>query len=114
MSRIFISHSSQNATKAIEIKDWVETNGWDGEVFLDLDPERGLIAGEKWLNALKEAVHRCEAVLPLISKEWLASKWCLSEIGTARLLGKQIIPIIIDNTDISSLPADMTSEQIVD
>ena len=83
-------------------------------MFLDLDPERGLVAGEKWVNALKEAVHRCEAVLPLISKEWLSSKWCLSEVGTARLLGKQIIPILIDNTDISSLPADMTSEQIVD
>ena len=114
MSRIFISHSSQNETEAIEIKDWIEANGWDGEVFLDLDPKRGLVAGEKWVNALKEAVHRCEAILPLISKEWLASKWCLSEVGTARLLGKQIIPIIIDNTDISSLPGDMASEQIVD
>ena len=92
MSRIFISHSSLNEIEAVEIKDWIETSGWNGEVFLDLDPERGLVAGEKWANALKKAVHRCEAVLPLISKEWLASKWCLSEVGTARLLGKHIIP----------------------
>jgi len=114
MPRIFISHSSQNETEAIEIKNWIENNGWGGDVFLDLDPERGLVAGEKWLNTLKKAVHRCEAVLPLISKEWLSSKWCLSEAGTARLLGKQIIPILIDNTNISELPADMTPEQIVD
>ena len=94
--------------------DWIESNGWAGEVFLDLDPERGLVAGLKWEAALKQAVHRCEAILPLISKEWLASKWCLSEVGTARLLGKPIIPFLIDNTDISALPADMVSEQIVD
>ena len=114
MSRIFLSHSSLNDTEAIEIRDWIEANGWAGEVFLDLDPERGLVAGVKWEAALKQAVHRCEAVLPLISKEWLASKWCLSEVGTARLLGKHIIPILIDDTEISALSADMTSEQIVD
>ena len=58
MPRIFISHSSLNEAEAVEIKDWIEPNGWNAEVFLDLDPERGLVAGEKWVNALKEAVHR--------------------------------------------------------
>ena len=39
MPRIFISHSSQNETEAIEIKNWIENNGWGGDVFLDLDPD---------------------------------------------------------------------------
>ena len=44
MSRIFVSHSSRNNDKAIEVRDWLAKNGWD-DVFLDLDPERGIAAG---------------------------------------------------------------------
>jgi hypothetical protein len=41
MSRIFLSHSSANNAEAIAIRDWMIAHGWD-DVFLDLDPERGL------------------------------------------------------------------------
>jgi hypothetical protein len=29
MARLFISHSSRNNDKAIEIRDWLTKNGWD-------------------------------------------------------------------------------------
>jgi hypothetical protein len=35
MARLFISHSSRNNDKAIELRDWLAKNGWD-DVFLDL------------------------------------------------------------------------------
>ena len=41
MANIFISHSSRNSDRAIEVRDWLAANGWD-DVFLDLDPERGI------------------------------------------------------------------------
>ena len=63
---------------------------WD-DVFLDLDPERGIVAGQRWKEALQKAAHRCEVVLALVSPEWLASGWCKSEIDAARLMGKKII-----------------------
>jgi hypothetical protein len=50
MSRIFLSHSSANEIEAIALKRWQADNGWD-DVFLDVDPERGLVAGERWQNA---------------------------------------------------------------
>lgn len=53
MSRIFISHSSLNQQEAVNIKNWIEDNGWAGEVFLDLDPKRGLVADQKWEITLK-------------------------------------------------------------
>jgi hypothetical protein len=37
MARIFISHSSANNDRAIQLRDWLVANGWD-DVFLDLDP----------------------------------------------------------------------------
>jgi hypothetical protein len=51
MSRLFISHSSANNAEAVAIREWLATEGWD-DVFLDLDPERGIRAGERWEQAL--------------------------------------------------------------
>ena len=89
MSRIFLSHSSANNAEAIAIRDWMIANGWD-DVFLDLDPERGLKAGERWQEALKRAAERCELVVFLVSPVWAASKWCLAEFLLAKSLNKRI------------------------
>ena len=62
MANIFISHSSRNSDRAIEVRNWLAANGWD-DVFLDLDPERGIVAGQRWKEALQKAAHRCEVVL---------------------------------------------------
>ena len=80
MSRIFLSHSSTNNAEAVALRDWLADNGWKDEIFLDLDPQRGIAAGERWERALNEAANRCEAVLFLVSKAWLASVWCLQGI----------------------------------
>jgi hypothetical protein len=82
MSRIFLSHSSANNAEAVGIRNWFAAEGWN-EVFLDLDPERGIVAGERWERALNEAASRCEVVLFLISQRWLDSRWCLNEFTKA-------------------------------
>jgi hypothetical protein len=60
MARLFLSHSSANNAEAIALRDWLVGHGWD-DLFLvlDLDPERGLKAGERWQAALKQAAERC-------------------------------------------------------
>jgi formylglycine-generating enzyme required for sulfatase activity len=114
MSRIFLSHSSANNAEAIAIRDWMIAHGWD-DVFLDLDPERGLKAGERWQEALKRAAERCEMVVFLISPVWAASKWCLAEFLLAKSLNKQVFAVIVEPTPFSELPTEMTAEwQITD
>ena len=71
MSRIFLSHSSLNNAEAVALRDWLADNGWKDEIFLDLDPQRGIAAGERWERKLHEAASRCEAVLFLVSKPGL-------------------------------------------
>src|SRR5215472_11434097 len=110
MARLFISHSSRNNDKAIEVRDWLAANGWD-DVFLDLDPERGIVAGQRWKEALQHAASRCEVVLALVSAEWLASSYCKAEINTAQMMGKKTIIALIDN---SQVPGDLTDEQFID
>ena len=85
MSRIFISHSSANNAEAIALRDWLVAEGWS-DLFLDLDPDRGIAAGERWERALNEAARRCEAVIFLISKAWLGSRWCTNELNLVQYL----------------------------
>jgi hypothetical protein len=62
VSQIFLSHSSADSASAIALRDWLVAEGWN-DLFLDLDPDRGIAAGERWERALNEAARRCEAVL---------------------------------------------------
>lgn len=114
MSRIFLSHSSANNAEAIAVRDWMAKQGWE-DVFLDLDPERGLKAGQRWQDALKQAAARCEMVIFLISPAWVASKWCQAEFLLAKSLNKRIFAAIVQPTPFDDLPVEMTAEwQVVD
>jgi hypothetical protein len=111
MSRIFLSHSSVDELEAVALKHWLADNGWDEEdVFLDVDPERGLVAGERWQEALRKAADRCEAVVFLVTPAWAKSKWCLAEFLLAKNLHKHIFGVILKDVPISELPIEMTSE----
>ena len=114
MSRLFLSHSSANNAEAVAIRDWLAAAGWN-DVFLDLDPERGISAGERWERALNAAASRCEAVLFLISRDWLKSSWCLKEFNLARRLNKRLFGVLIEAIPVADLPADLTGAwQVVD
>ena len=79
MSKIFLSHSSRDNFEALALARWLAENGWS-EVFLDLDPERGIAAGERWERALHAAAQRCEAVV--------------LETGRASLISTVDVPIL--------------------
>jgi hypothetical protein len=109
VSRLFISHSSVNNAAAIALRDWLAEHGWD-DVFLDIDPEHGLVAGQRWQEALKVAADRCEAVLFLVSPAWLKSRWCLAEFLLAKSLHKRIFGLIVEPVPLDQLPSEMTAE----
>jgi len=107
MSRIFLSHSSTDNGSAVALREWLALQGWD-DVFLDLDPRRGIAAGERWERALNQAALRCEAVLFLVSKAWLYSDWCLKEFNLAHRLNKRLFGLLIEDIPIRDLPATLT------
>jgi WD40 repeat protein len=107
MSRIFISHSSGDNAAAVALKDWLLENGWS-DVFLDLDPDRGIRAGERWERALHDAAYRCQAIIFLVSRNWLASQWCGKEFDLAAKLNKRMFGVLIDDFAIRDLPPRFT------
>jgi WD40 repeat protein len=112
MSRLFISHSSVNDDWALALQAWLIREGWSGEndIFLDLDPERGIVAGQRWARALEDAATRCEAVLFLVSEVWLASKWCGDEYQLANRLNKKLFALLIDDIPLDRLPGGLTAQ----
>lgn len=116
MSRLFISHSSKNDDWAIALKDWLVREGWSGpnDIFLDLDPERGISAGQRWAHALEDAATRCEAVLFIVSNDWLNSKWCADEYQLANKLNKKLFALLTDDIGLDQLPGGLAAQwQIV-
>jgi hypothetical protein len=92
--------------EALALAQWLAENGWS-EVFLDLDPERGIAAGERWERALHAAAQRCEAVVFLVSQHWLASRWCGREFSLARGLNKKLFGVIVEpGLGIDALPQE--------
>ncbi|MEA3209883.1 MAG: hypothetical protein QOE70_2940 [Chthoniobacter sp.] len=109
MARIFLSHSSADEREAVALNKWMADNGWD-DVFLDIDPKRGLAAGDRWQEALRLAADRCEAVVFIVSPAWAESTWCKSEFMLAKILHKQIFGVVLKAVPIGELPTEMTSE----
>lgn len=109
MPLVFLSHSSDDNAQALALAQWLEKNGWI-DYFLDVSETRGLSPGERWQQALKDASHRCEAVIFLVSSTWLDSKWCLAEFLLAKQLGKKIFGVLIDDIPIAELPHELTGE----
>lgn len=108
MSRIFLSHSSEDDFEAVALRDWLAGEGWE-DVFLDLDPDRGIAAGERWERALHEAARRCEAVVFVISNHWLASHWCRKEYNLASRLNKKLFAVLVDKTtSVDNLPHELS------
>ena len=95
VSRVFISHSSQDNVAAVALKQWLGSNGWaDEDVFLDLDQ---IEVGETWKKALAEANARCEAVIFLASATSLVSAECITEVRTAENFGKEIVILLLED-----------------
>ena len=89
MSTIFISHSSKDNAAAAEMTAWLESIGHTS-LFLDFDPEAGIQAGSDWEQTLYQKLRQYQAVIALLTEDWLESKWCFAELALARANGKAI------------------------
>jgi len=95
VSTLFISHSSQDNEIAKEMADRLAEQNHPS-VFLDLDPEKGIVAGQSWERTLYRKLRACRAVIVLCTDHYLTSHWCFAEIALARMEGKHIIALQVD------------------
>jgi hypothetical protein len=114
MSSIFISHSSRDNAIAKELEHRLARQG-HSSVFLDLDPEKGIVAGQSWERTLYRKIRACRAVIALITDDYLKSHWCFAEIALARMEGKHLFALKVDPlSPDAKLPAILTEKQFTD
>lgn len=93
VARIFVSHASKDAEQARALFTWLRDNGHT-ECFLDVDDDFGIQPGADWERTLYREIERAQAVILVLTANWMASKWCFVEFAQARALGKAIFPVI--------------------
>lgn len=114
MSTIFISHSSRDNPAARELEKRLAQQNHTS-VFLDLDPEKGIIAGQSWERTLYRKLRACRAVIALCTDHYLRSNWCFAEIALARMEGKHIFALLTAPlSPDTSIPSILTERQLID
>lgn len=106
MKQIFISYSEKDSIIAKKIEVALIEKGY--EVWRD---KTDIHPGDNFINKIEDAIHQCDIVLLLWSKDSTESKWINSERTAATKLGKFIIPCILDET---ALPLFMDTSQHID
>jgi cytochrome c1 len=91
---IFLSHSVRDLAATTQIADWLQKHGF-GAIFVDFDEHAGIPPGAHWESTLYRELLRSEAVVVILTSNWLNSKWCFAEFTQARALGKAIFPLIL-------------------
>ena len=114
MSTIFISHSSHDNEAARELTQWLESKG-HVSLFLDLDPEKGIVAGKSWEQTLYRKLRACRVVVAICTDHYLKSHWCFAEIALGRMEGKHLFALLSNPlSDGATLPAILTEKQFID
>ncbi|MEL6318865.1 MAG: toll/interleukin-1 receptor domain-containing protein, partial [Pseudomonadota bacterium] len=101
--RVFISYARKDLTVANELRDGLVAAGVDAylDVF-DIAP------GEDWRGRLGELIGTAEKIVFLISPDSVASKTCDWEVNEAERQGKPILPVVIRETPLETIPPRLT------
>ena len=89
---IFVSHSSEDKSVVRPLARYLERRGW--RVWVD---EEGIAAGKAWHSELIQALEATWVVMLVVSYHSMRSRWVIREVQAADRLGKQIIPLVIDD-----------------
>lgn len=102
--KIFISHSSEDKELVLMFVDLL-TQGFHidkNEIFCT-SMDNSLRVGEDFIISIKENLHDSEIVLFLITPNYIASKFCIMEMGAAWAFKNNIVPIIVPPLDYNVL-----------
>lgn len=97
MSKIFISHSSKDSELVQRFVELLQLGmGCSARDIFCTSLYGTLPPGEPFVEKIKENIIDAEAVIFLISEAYLASPFCLAELGAAWALNRAIYPMIVD------------------
>ena len=108
---VFISHSSLDKPYADLLSELLDStiDFAGGEIVSTSTTGFGLTFGEDFEKKLRDCIEATYVVIPIISKNSLASFFCGIEIGAAWGQQKPILPLLLPGFDASLLPRPLSS-----
>lgn len=100
--RVFVSYVHVYEDIAHALIDALSSAG-DIEVLSD----RRLLAGDDWAQLLGQWLHAADAVVAVVGPRTAPSRHAMAEIDAAQAQGKLLIPVAVDISDWSELPAQL-------
>jgi hypothetical protein len=89
--RLFISHTSKHASFCAGLKIQLIKGSISGFVaHTDIEPTA------EWQDTIEYAMNTCDALVALVSPDFIKSKWCDQEVGFALGRGVLVIPVMVD------------------
>jgi hypothetical protein len=91
MAKVFLSHSAKDATLADAVH--ASLAGLHHETFLDHDPGDGIEPGAGWESTLYERLQWADALVCVVTRNYIESLWCSIEVAIAKAQGRRIVPL---------------------
>ncbi|MDX8030415.1 TIR domain-containing protein [Lentzea sp. BCCO 10_0856] len=119
MAEVFLSYATPDQALAQEVFSWLRDAGHD--VFFDRDQNRGIELGEDWKQRLYRELRRVDAVVSLVTPQYVASTWCTAEVAIADSRGCRILPLrstdaahpLLDRQQYADLTTDAAREWLL-
>ncbi len=80
--RIFISHASKNKDIVLKFADFLEMVSSDIDVFCSSE-DGSIKVGKNFIDTIFDELNNCDLFVPMISREYYDSKFCMIELGVA-------------------------------
>ena len=96
MSRLFISHSSQDKEAVQEFVEFLVLGmGISREDIFCTSLSGTLPNGQPFIDSIRSALRDCQQVLCFLTPSYLQSKFCMAELGAAWIQTGKIIPLLV-------------------
>jgi len=105
---VFISYAREDSTALRTLRDGLET--LNHEVWVD----QKLNGGQDWWDRILQRIRECDVMIIAVSPALLESDAAVRERQYARLLGKPLLPALVDPVLPEFLPPDIAPLQMVD
>jgi len=111
--KIFISHSSvDKRVGKVLMEALVKMGVPKNNIFFSSCDGNNVSVGDLISEGVRDAILECDLAILLLSKNYYKSEFCLNEMGVFWFIKKKIIPIIIDNLEVSTIKGFIDNKHV--
>jgi hypothetical protein len=107
VTEIFISYSRRDKIFVEKFLKALNDNGYPADqIWVDWED---IPASSRWEEEIRKGVEKANSVVFILSPEWAISNECAKELKIAAEFNKRLFPIVFQNVDAKTIPAELSS-----